>query len=204
MPLSEDLSVFLSDFGVSVTAGPVSGLGILDMPTQVIADGQVLSTDYALTCRADQFGNLLYGDAVTVGGVAYSVRETRRLDDGAFVEVALMKLAPDAVAPGGNPAGFGLGDLADVELATPTTGEVLQYDGTRWVDAPPGSVGTTYVHNQATPATVWTINHNLGYRPAVELFDAGGNEFDADIVHTSVNQVVVHLNIAATGTARLN
>lgn len=91
MPLSEDLSVFLNDFGVSVTAGPVSGLGILDMPTQIIAAGQVLSTDYALTCRADQFGTLQYGDSVTVAGVVYTVRETRFLDDGAFVEVALSK-----------------------------------------------------------------------------------------------------------------
>jgi hypothetical protein len=92
MALSEDLSVFLNDFGVSVSAGAVSGLGILDMPSQVIADGVVLTTDYALTCRADQFGALKYADSVTVAGVAYTVRETRLLDDGAFVEIALSKV----------------------------------------------------------------------------------------------------------------
>lgn len=91
MPLSEDLSVFLNDFGVSVTAGSVSGLGILDMPTQIVAGGQVLSTDYALTCRADQFGGLLYGDVVVVAGATYVVRETRLLDDGMFCEVSLQK-----------------------------------------------------------------------------------------------------------------
>lgn len=201
MPLSEDLSVFLNDFGVSVTAGPVSGLGILDMPTQIIAAGQVLSTDYALTCRADQFGHLLYGDSVTANGTAFSVRETRLLDDGAFVELSLSKLAPDATAPGSNPAAFTLNDLNDVEITSPTAGEVLQYDGSKWVDA---TGSAAFVFTQATPAATWTINHNLGYRPAVELFDQGGNEFDADIVHVSNNQVVVYLNIAAAGAARLN
>ena len=91
MSLSESLDVFLNDFGVSVTAGAVSGVGVLDMPTQIVANGMVLSTDYVLTCRADLFGGLKYGDAVNVAGVAYTVRETRLTTDGAFVEVALEK-----------------------------------------------------------------------------------------------------------------
>lgn len=91
MALSENLSVFLNDFGVSVTAGAISGVGILDMPGQVLAGGMVLSTDYTLTCKAADFGGLLYGDSVTVNGVAYTVRETRLLDDGGFVEIGLQK-----------------------------------------------------------------------------------------------------------------
>lgn len=91
MPLSEDLSVFLNDFGVSCTAGAVSALGILDMPSEVLAGGMVLSTDYALTARAADFGHLKYNDSITVAGVAYTVRETRLVDDGAFVEIGLQK-----------------------------------------------------------------------------------------------------------------
>jgi len=91
MALSEDLSVFLNDFGVSVTAGAISGVGVLDMPGQLLAGGMVLSTDYTLTCKAADFGGLLYGDSVTVNGVAYTVRETRLLDDGGFVEIGLQK-----------------------------------------------------------------------------------------------------------------
>lgn len=91
MPLSEDLGLFLNDFGVSCTAGAVSALGILDMPTQVLAGEMVLSTDYTLTARAADFGGLQYGDAITVAGVAYQVRETRLIDDGAFVEIGLQK-----------------------------------------------------------------------------------------------------------------
>lgn len=89
MALDEDLNLFLDDFGVSCTAGAVSALGILDMPTQVVAGDMVLSTDYTLTAKASDFGGLLYGASVTVDGVSYEVRETRLLDDGKFVEIAL-------------------------------------------------------------------------------------------------------------------
>ncbi len=137
MAITEDLNLFLDDFGVSCTAGAISALGILDMPTQVVAGDMVLSTDYTLTCRASDFGGLLYGDGMTVNGVNYSVREVRKLDDGAFVEIALMKLAPDAVAPGGQPKEFELDDLADVDLVDPVAGESLTYDGTKWTDGVP-------------------------------------------------------------------
>lgn len=139
MALSEDLGVFLNDFGVSCTAGAVSALGILDMPSQVISGDMVLTTDYTLTARFADFGGLLYGDGITVAGLNYQVREVRRIDDGAFVEIGLMKLTPDAVAPGGQPREFELDDLADVELVDPEAGESLVYDGTKWTDAVPAA-----------------------------------------------------------------
>lgn len=91
MPLTEDLTLFLNDFGVSCTAGAVSALGILDCPTQVLAGDMVLSTDYTLIARAADFGSLTYGDSITVAGTGYQVRETRLLEDGAFVEIGLQK-----------------------------------------------------------------------------------------------------------------
>jgi hypothetical protein len=93
MALTEDLTVFLTDFGVSCTAGAVSALGILDMPTEIIAGGMVLTTDYLLTARTIDFGGLMYGDSITVDGVTYQVRETRKLDDGVFSELLLTKPA---------------------------------------------------------------------------------------------------------------
>ena len=66
----------------------------------------------------------------------------------------------------------------------------------------PGS-GSAYVHLQNSPALVWTINHLLGYRPSVELFDAGSQEFDGHISHPTVNQTIVTLTIPTAGFARL-
>lgn len=60
-----------------------------------------------------------------------------------------------------------------------------------------------YVHQQSTPATTWTINHNMGKYPTVELFNSGMQEIDADISHPSVNQTVITLNPATAGQARL-
>jgi hypothetical protein len=89
--ITEDLNLFLQDFGVTCTAGAITANGILDMPSQVVADGMVLTTDYKLTCRASDFGGLLYGDQITVDGALYQVRETMHIDDGKFVEVMLTK-----------------------------------------------------------------------------------------------------------------
>jgi len=91
MAFTEDLGIFLADFGVSCTAGAVTANGILDMPSQILSDGMVLSTDYTLTARASNFGSLIRGDAITVDSVAYTVRETMLIDDGKFVQIALQK-----------------------------------------------------------------------------------------------------------------
>jgi hypothetical protein len=90
--ITENLDVFLADFGVSVTAGAITGVGLFDMPTQVIADGMVLTSDYTLTAKTSDFGGVSYGDAITVDGTAYQVREVRRLDDGKFCEIGLSKV----------------------------------------------------------------------------------------------------------------
>jgi hypothetical protein len=69
---------------------------------------------------------------------------------------------------------------------------------------PQGPSGAAaFVYQQAAPATTWTINHNLGYKPSVELLDSGSQEIDGDVAHPSDNQTVVTLNPASAGLARL-
>lgn len=134
MALTEDLSLFLSDFGVTVTSGAVSGMGILDMPSQIVADGMVLTTDYKLTVRTSEFGGLIYGAGVTVDGVNYQVREAMKIDDGQFTELMLTRLAPESVAAGQDPRTFGLADLTDVNITNAQQGDMLINDGSEWVD----------------------------------------------------------------------
>lgn len=66
-----------------------------------------------------------------------------------------------------------------------------------------GTAGTAYTHTQVVAAAIWTINHNLGIRPSVSILDSGGNEVEADIVHTSANQLLIRFAIAISGLARL-
>lgn len=90
--LSENLDVFLADFGVPVTDGTTATTGVLDMPSEVIAGGMVITTDYALTIKSSAYPNLKYGDALTVNSAAYTVREVRAQDDGQFSIVYLSKV----------------------------------------------------------------------------------------------------------------
>lgn len=92
--LGTDLTPFLNTdhFASTVVWGAVTGKGILDAPGSVLAGGDVMSTEYMVTCPAADFGAAKYGDPITVGGVSFTVRENRPIDDGAFVEITLSKV----------------------------------------------------------------------------------------------------------------
>jgi hypothetical protein len=90
MAILDDATLFLADFGVSVTAGAVSGLGILDQNSEMLLGDSVVSVDYALTCQASLFGALDYGSSITVDGNSYEVRHQPMVqDDGTFCVVPL-------------------------------------------------------------------------------------------------------------------
>lgn len=121
MALLDDPTIYLADFGVDVVAGSIAGLGILDMPSEVIIDNQIITTDYALTCEASKFGNLLYGSQITVNGVAYEVRSAMLMTDGAFVQLSLQRSVETpyttAMTPlDGNGADAQIDELLQVQL----------------------------------------------------------------------------------------
>lgn len=67
---------------------------------------------------------------------------------------------------------------------------------------PPGvSSNASHEHTQSVAADVWTVNHNLGFRPAVSLLSVGGREMWAEVIHTSVNQFVAYFDAPTTGIA---
>jgi uncharacterized protein YjdB len=70
-------------------------------------------------------------------------------------------------------------------------------------EGPQGSAGAGYIHTQASPSATWTITHNLGFKPSVELLNTGSQEIDGDVVHTSYNVTVVYFTAAIAGFARL-
>lgn len=119
MALLEDATIFLQDFGVPVDSGLVTGLGILDMPGEVIMNDMVISTDYTLKCETSKFGSLAYGAPLIVNGETYSVREVRRVDDGTFCEVSLQRETdPDAELVID-------GDWEDLAQVTTSTGQAV-------------------------------------------------------------------------------
>jgi hypothetical protein len=63
------------------------------MPSEMIADGVVMTTDYKVTCLASLFGDLQYGAGVNVDGLPYTVRNVELLDDGKFCDLMLQRSA---------------------------------------------------------------------------------------------------------------
>jgi hypothetical protein len=95
MAFTEDFSVFLdpNGFGVPVVAGAVSGVGILDLNSELILGGEINVIEYLLTVPTATFGDLGYGSTVIVDGQTYKAETApMRFDDGAFCRVALMKV----------------------------------------------------------------------------------------------------------------
>lgn len=101
MAFTEDLSIFLDEtqFAVPVVALGVSGSGIFDMPGEFVGpEGIFISDECQIRVLRSVYGNLKYGDPVTVNGQSFEVRDARPVFDGAFVQVFLKRVAAVALA----------------------------------------------------------------------------------------------------------
>ena len=92
MAFTEDLDIFFQDFQDTVVYSSSTYKGILEEPDEVVADGGVMTTDYMLTAKTSDLGTLIFDAALTVNGDAYKVRSTRKIDDGSFCILSLMKV----------------------------------------------------------------------------------------------------------------
>lgn len=61
-----------------------------------------------------------------------------------------------------------------------------------------------FLYTQGVAATVWTVTHNLGRYPNVTVVDNVGEEVEALIEHTNVNELTVTFNTAFDGQAILS
>jgi hypothetical protein len=68
---------------------------------------------------------------------------------------------------------------------------------------PKGDAGTGYDFIQTGSSATWTINHNLGFKPSVDVYDSGSQQIQAEVSHPSVNQTVILLTAPTAGFARL-
>lgn len=94
------------------------------------------------------------------------------------------------ITPAGQPA---------VALAVPAAPQVVvQPVGAQ---GPPGPAAMRYTHPQVSPATEWTVNHNLGVLPSVTVLSAGSIEIEAEIVHVTANQTLIRFNTPQAGMA---
>lgn len=72
------------------------------------------------------------------------------------------------------------------------------------VTVAPGGADAHYRHVQSTPASTWTVVHNLGKRPAVSVVDSSGRVVIGDVIYDSDDQVRLLFSAAFSGEAYFN
>lgn len=71
---------------------------------------------------------------------------------------------------------------------------------------PPGDsiLANSFVFDQGTPSSIWTVIHNLGFHPAVTVVDSGGNEVEGHTTYISVNELQISFTLPFGGKAFLS
>lgn len=93
-------------------------------------------------------------------------------------------------------------DIPTLRAVLPNSPSVLVVP----VPGPPGPVGgEAYQFSQDIPATVWTINHNLGRYPTVQLYtlDLSANYSEYLVQHLDVNNLRISIETPTAGIAFL-
>lgn len=67
---------------------------------------------------------------------------------------------------------------------------------------PAGAGGNAFDFTQGSAAATWTIPHNLGHYPVIDVRDAGGNVLLVQVQHLSLNTAQVSFITTVAGTAR--
>jgi len=68
----------------------------------------------------------------------------------------------------------------------------------------PGQSAGSFTFEQQSSSTTWTIEHNLGYRPAVFTTDYLKNTLEGDISHTDSNNLVITFTDSVVGYVYLS
>jgi hypothetical protein len=67
-----------------------------------------------------------------------------------------------------------------------------------------GNAAVTYEHVQTILSDLWIINHNLGRRPGVHVYNNAWTEIDAEVQHFSLNQTRILFAAPFIGIAILS
>lgn len=61
-----------------------------------------------------------------------------------------------------------------------------------------GRDGGSYTHLQPIAASVWNVNHNLGYKPGgIFVKDSAGSQWWGDVSHIDNNNLTINFNGAS-------
>lgn len=65
------------------------------------------------------------------------------------------------------------------------------------------SASIAHTHYQNTPASIWVIEHNLGFWPNVYVLDTNGDECEGEVQNVNFNRTDIFFSAPFAGRARL-
>lgn len=93
--------------------------------------------------------------------------------------------------------------VVSVPVTTVVTATATGPQGAQGVAGPVGPASAFFIYDQATAASEWTINHNLGFKPSVQAFDTGSQQIEGLVTHLSINTTAIVFVVPVAGFARL-
>lgn len=141
--------------------------------------------------------------ALPNGEVYYTIADGFNRESGigtlsgtAFVRTAVVSTLVDSIFDNSSPVPINLSGNALVFSTYNSRTHSDLYDA---IQTGSGALGQPVKVVQSAPSAVWTVNHNLGYNPQVQVYGSGGIEVSATVTHTSTNQFVVNFVSAFAG-----
>jgi len=189
-----NVSTFTNDAGylTDITGESIGDLS--DVTITTATNGQVLSYNgSAWVNSAASAGSLAGLSDVTITGA--STGEVLRYNGSVWVDATLaysdLSGTPTNVSTFTNDAGYltgitgeSIGDLSDVTITGASTGEVLRYNGSVWVDAT-----LAYSDLSGTPTNVSTFTNDAGYLTGI-TGESIGDLSDVTITSASTGEVL--------------
>ena len=100
-----------------------------------------------------------------------------------------------------------LDGLTDVAITSPANGDVIVYDSSSssWKNQAISTTGGASFSGSYS-GTTWTVEHNLGYRPAVTTMDNAltPNQVEGTVNHVDANNLTVTFTSIVTGNIYLS
>lgn len=67
-----------------------------------------------------------------------------------------------------------------------------------------GGGGGFFTHTQMVASALWVVTHNLGYRPAVTVWDTANDQIQGDVDHIDTNTLTIGFSTAISGSAYMS
>ena len=91
MSIANDTYAFFTDLAEDVLINSKYGKGLLEQPTAVALNGEIIYYDYRLYLKQTEFSDIKTGDTVEINNIRYSVRQVDVDLDGKILEVTIQK-----------------------------------------------------------------------------------------------------------------